>query len=298
MERRAFIAGTLSLLAAPLAAEAQQPAQLPRVGIIWLASRAEVSRLHEAFVQGLRDVGYIEGRNITVEVRAADGRMDQLPMLATELVRAKVDVIVAPSTPAAKAAKAATENVPIVIANVIDPVALRLVASLARPGSNVTGLSNLSTDLSGKHLDLLKEALPELTRVTALWSPSTARFYRTEMESAARALGLSMQAVDVQSIEDVEKEIGLASRSKGGAILLVGAGGGNAPFLPRYRRRIAEAALRYRLPTMSGAAPWVEAGGFMSYGPDNLHIYHRAAILGEKVLKVGKPAGLPVEQPT
>jgi putative tryptophan/tyrosine transport system substrate-binding protein len=294
---RAALAAALAvaLLAAPLAVRGQS-AKIPRVGIVWIASLSDVARLHEAFLSGLRDAGYAEGRSIVVEVRTADGNVDRLPALARELLRSNVDVIVAPSTEMARAAKAATTSVPIVMANVTDPESAGLVASLSKPGGNVTGLSNLSSDLSGKYLELLKEALPGLSRVAVLWDLKTASLYRTGAESAGRSLGLRLHILDVQTIEQVESALALAARSGDKAAVLMGPA--SRAFLFPSRHRIAAAALKHRLPTLNPTSLWVEAGGLMSYGVDGRDQYRRAAIFVDKILKGAKPADLPVEQPT
>ena len=297
MDRRAFI-GTLTggLLTRPLATEAQSAAKVPRIGIVWIASFSQVARLHEAFLSGLRDAGYIEGRSIVVEVRSADGDAARLPGLIRDLIKRNVDVLVAPSTETAKAAKAATSNVPIVMANVTDPQESGLVVSLRQPGGNVTGLANLSSDLSGKYLELLKEALPRLSRVAVLWSPGTAPLYRTGVESAARALGLTLHILEVRTLEEVEGALGLAARSRDGAVVFMGPA--SQPFLLSSRQRIVSTALKLRLPTMNPTPLWVQAGGLLSYGVDGADQYRHAAVFIEKILKGSKPADLPVEQPT
>jgi putative ABC transport system substrate-binding protein len=286
----------LLLLAAPLAVRGQPAAKVPRVGIIWIAPFRQVARLHEAFLSGLRDAGYVEGRSIVVEARSADGNADRIPGLVRDLLGSNVAVIVAPSTAMAKAAKAATTSVPIVMANVTDPESAGLVASLPKPGGNVTGLANLSSDLSGKYLELLKEALPGLSRVAVLWDPRTASLYRTEVESAARSLGLTLHLLDVRTTEEVESALAVAARSGDGAAVFLGPA--SQPFLFSSRHRIVAAALKHRLPTMNPTPFWVEAGGFMSYGVDGADQYRRVAIFIDKILKGAKPADLPIEQPT
>ena len=228
-------------------------------------------------------------------IRTADGNVDRLPRLVRDLLHINVDVIVAPSTAVAKAAKAATTSVPIVMANVTDPESAGLVASLRQPGGNVTGLANLSSDLSGKYLELLKEALPHLSRVAVLWSPRTAPLYRTEIESAARSLNLTLHMLDVRTIEDVERTLLLAKQSGDGAALFMGPA--SEPFLFSSRQRIVATALRVRMPTMTPTPFWVQAGCLMSYGMDAGQ-YRRAGIFIDKILKGARPADLPVEQPT
>ena len=296
MNRRAFIATASAILVAPLAAEAQQTGKIPRVGIVWIASFSQVARLHDAFLRGLRDAGYIEGRNMVVEVRTADGNTARLPGLVGELLRSNVDVIVAPSTAMASAAKAATTSVPIVMANVTDPESAGLVASLRQPGGNVTGLANLSSDLSGKYLELLKETLPGLSRVAVLWDPRTASLYRTGVESAARTLGLTLHILDVRTGDEVENALARAARSGDGAAVFMGPA--SQPFLFSSRHRLVAAALKHRLPTVNPTPFWVEAGGLMSYGVDGADQYRRVAVFVDKILKGAKPADLPIEQPT
>ena len=212
--RELLIALGASALIVSVRAAEEPPRKIPRVGIVWINSLSDVSRYQEAFLGGLRGVGYVEGNNIVVEVRYAEGKIDRLPMLVAELLRSDVDVIVAPSSAAALAAKAATNRVPIVIANVADPESIGLVASLRRPDGNVTGLSNLASDLSGKYLELLKQALPGLTRVAVLWDPSSANVFRARLESAARELGLQLHSIDVQATGDIENVFRLAARSR------------------------------------------------------------------------------------
>jgi len=205
-------------------------------------------------------------------------------------------VIVAPSTAVARAAKAATSTIPIVMANVTDPESAGLVTSLNKPGGNVTGLANLSSDLSGKYLELVKETLPAVSRVAVLWDPKAAAPYRAGIESAARALGLTLHVLDVRTPDQVEKALAIAAQSGDGAAVFVGPA--SQPFLFSARQRIVAAALKHRLPTMNPTPFWVEAGGLMSYGVDGADQYRRAAVFVDKLLKGAKPADVPIEQPT
>jgi putative ABC transport system substrate-binding protein len=298
MERRRFIeviAG--GLLAAPLAAEAQQAAKIARIGYL-AGSLAGAPHMPEAFRQGLRDLGYIEGRNVVIEYRDAEGKLERLPALAAELVALKVDVIVAGNTRAALAAKQATRTLPIVFTNASDPVASGLVTSLARPGSNVTGLSNLAPELVGKGLELLTQAVPGVSRVAVLWQPGvlggrTDKDMLKEADVAARALGVRLQVVEARGTDDFDRAFSEMTRARADALTVLG----STMFLIE-RRRLADLAARHRLPT---AFPWregVDAGGLMSYGMDFPDLFRRAATYVDKILKGAKPGDLPVEQPT
>jgi len=296
--RRAFL-GTLAggLLAAPLAARAQQGATVPRLGML-ATNRSSGVRMLDAFLQGLRDLGYADGRNIVIEHRDAEGKLERLPGLAAELVALNVDVIVAPLTPAALAAKHATRTIPIVFAAASDPVTDGLVTSLARPGGNVTGMSNLSPELVGKRLDLLKQAVPDVARLAVLRHPGsiperTEKDMLTRADVAAQALKVRLQVVAVRSPEDFERAFSDMTRARVGAMTLVG---GNMFFASR--RRLVDLAARNRLPAVYSGRDFVEVGGLMSYGQDDADAFRRAAAYVDKILKGAKPADLPVEQPT
>jgi ABC-type uncharacterized transport system substrate-binding protein len=298
MDRRAFI-GTLAggLLAAPLAAVAQQTAKVARVGHLSpdLATR---SHLYEALLQGLRDLGYVEGRNVAIEVRDAEGKLERLPALAAELVALKADVIVTAGTPAALAAKRATRTVPIVFAGVSDPVTGRLVTGLARPGGNVTGLSTLAPELVGKRLERLKHAVPGVSRVVALWEPGglgerTDKEMLKEADVAARALGIQLQFVEARGPADFDRAFSDGTRGRAGALTVL-----PSNMFGTERRRLVDLAAKNRLPAVYERREFVDAGGLMSYGPDFADLFRRAATYVDKILKGAKPGDLPIEQPT
>jgi putative ABC transport system substrate-binding protein len=299
MERRTFMAMlTGGLLAAPLAAEAQQAAKIARIG--YLAGNLSLSpHMHEAFRQGLRDLGYVEGRNLVIEYRDAEGKPERLPALAAELVALKVDVIVTGGgTPTALAAKQATRTLPIVFAFAADPVTSGLVTSLARPGGNITGLSILTTELVGKCLELLKQAVPGVSRVAVLWSPG-ALGERTEKDMlkgadvAGRALGVRLQFVEARGPADFDRAFADMTKARTGALTVLP----SAMFVNE-RRRLVDLAAKNRLPAVYPWREFVDAGGLMSYGPNVADLFRRAATYVDKILKGAKPADLPVEQPT
>ena len=287
----------LGTLAAPLAAEGQPAGKVPRIGFLVAASASDsaYARLIDAFRQGLRDLGYVEGRNILIEYRYAGESHEQLPALAAELVRLKVDVIVSHGTPGPSAAKQATSTIPIVMTSAGDPVGSGLVASLARPGGNVTGLSLLAPELGGKRLQLLKELLPGLSRVAVLWNSANpyASLVMRETEAAATTLGVQLQALVVRGPEDFEGVLAAATRGRVGALIAV-----EDPLTIRKRTQIVDFAAKSRLPAMYGVKEFVDAGGLMSYGAHLADLYRRAATYVDKILKGAKPADLPVEQPT
>ena len=298
MDRRAFISTlTGGLLAAPLAAEAQPAAKVARIGFL-ATSLAANPHLTDAFGQGLRDLGYVEGRTVVIEYRDAEGNLERLPALAAELVALKVDVIVSPNTPAALAAKQATRTLPIVFVGVGEPVASGLVSSLARPGGNVTGLSVVSPELVGKWLELLTQAVPEVSRVAVLRQPG-AMDERTEKdmlkgaEVAARALGVRLQFVEARSSADLERAFSDMIRERAGALTVR-----PAPMFVSERRRLVDLAAKNRLPAVYPWREFVDAGGLMAYGPNLADLYRRAAPYVDKILRGAKPGDLPVEQPT
>jgi putative ABC transport system substrate-binding protein len=298
MERRTFL-GVISggLLAAPLAAEAQQAAKVARIGYL-VTNLAVNPHLHEAFRQGLRDLGYVEGRNLVIEYRDAEGKPERLPALAAELVALKVDVIVTPSTAQALPAKQATSTIPIVFAAASDAVADGLVTSLARPSGNVTGLSLLAPELVGKRLEQLKQAVPGVSRVAFLWQPGgagegTEKDMLKRAEVAARALGVRPQFVEARGPADFDRAFSEMTRARAGALtVLVG-----AMFIVA-QRRLVDLAAKNRLPALYGLREYVDAGGFMSYGPNVADLFRRTATYVDKILKGAKPGDLPVEQPT
>jgi len=297
IDRRAFVAGAAALLAAPFAAGAQQAAKVARIGLLSLNVSAS-PHVFEPFLQGLRDFGYVEGRNLAIEYRDAEGRPERLSALAAELVALKVDVIFAPGTPHALAAKQATTTVPIVFTGVTDPVTDGLVTSLARPGGNVTGLSFLALELVGKRVELLKQAVPGVTRVAILRQPG-GQGERTETdilkaaEVAARALGVRLQFVEARGPSDFGRAFSDMIRARAGA--LTGLGGS---MFFNERRRLVDLAAKNRLPAVYPLREYVDAGGLMSYGPNIADSFRRAATYVEKILRGAKPADLPVEQPT
>jgi len=296
MNRRTFVRGTLGLLATPLAAQAQPAAKIARIG--WLGvSPATNPHLIEAFRQGLRDLGYVEGRNLVIEIRSAEGKFERLPALAAELVALKVDVIVVGGTPAALAAKQATTILPIVVSAVGDPVGSGLVTSLARPGGNVTGVSNLSLELVAKRLELLKQAVPGVSRVAVLWQPGVLDEHTEDIrkgaEVAARALGVQLQFVEARSPKDFDRAFSEITRARPGALTVLP----SSMFLIE-RRRLVDLTAKNRLPAVYFVREFVDAGSFMSYGPDLPDLNRRAATYVDKILKGAKPGDLPIEQPT
>jgi putative tryptophan/tyrosine transport system substrate-binding protein len=298
MNRRAFVTGLGALLAAPLGADAQQAAKVARIG--WLAlNLAAAPHVPDAFRQGLRDLGYVEGRNVVIEYRDAEGKPERLPALAAELVALKVDVIVAPGTPQALAAKQATSTLPIFFASAAsDPVTSGLVTSLARPGGNVTGLTGLGPELVGKCLEQLTQAVPGVTVVAVLWQPGSLG-ERTEKEMlkgaqvAGRALGVRLQFVEARGPAEFDWAFSDMTRAHAGALTVVG----SAMFFNERRRLVALAA-DHRLPTVFPWKDGVDTGGLMSYGPNGPDLFRRAATYVDKILKGARPADLPVEQPT
>ena len=300
MDRRRFVGGiTFGLLAAPLAAEAQQAAKVPRIGYLSAATLAANPRLPEAFRQGLRDLGYVEGRNVVIEYRDAEGKLERLPALAAELVALKVDVIVAAAgTPPALAAQQATGILPIVFIGVGEPETSGLVTSLARPGGNVTGLSMLASELVGKCLERLKQAVPGASRVAFLWQPGamgerTERDLLKAAEVAARALGVQLQVVGARGPADIDRAFSDMTRARVSALTVL-----STSMFSSERRRLLDLAAKNRLPTVFPWREYVDAGGLMSYGPDLTDMFRRAATYVDKILKGTKPGDLPVEQPT
>jgi putative ABC transport system substrate-binding protein len=288
-----LLALSLGFLVAPLAAHAQQPAKVPRIGILTLAP--SMAPTFEAFRQGLRELGYVEGQNVALEYRFAQGRADRLPALAAELVQMKVEVIVIQSTQAALAAKQATQTIPIVMAQGGDPVAAGLVASLARPGGNVTGLSLQLSELSGKRLQLLKEVAPKSTLVAVIRNvthPNAAGFWE-ETEAAARSLNLRLQSVEVRSPADLDAAFKAVARARPSALITIADN-----MLVDNRTRVVQFAAKSRLPAIYPDREFAEAGGLMTYGPSTASNWRRAATFVDKILKGAKPADLPVEQPT
>ena len=285
----------LGLLAAPHPLGAQQSGKIARIG--WLSSGSTTSHgsLLESFREGLREHGYTEGKNITIEYRWAEGKLDRLPQLAAELVQLKVQVLVAAGSPGILAAKQATTAIPIVMAVGADPVGSGYVASLARPGGNITGLSNLAEDLIAKLLELLKAAVPRASRVAILVNPANPAHtsFRREIQTAAQVLGVTLLPVEARSPNDFEGAFAAMTRERAGALVVL-----PDPMGLTERKRIADLAAKSRLPAIYGFKEHVEVGGLMTYGVNLRDSYRRAATYVDKILKGAKPADLPVEQPT
>ncbi len=299
VQRRDFLIAAGALLAAPLVAEAQQAAKVARIG--YQSNRlGAYPHLQEAFRQGLRDLGYVEGRNLVIEYRDAEGTVERLPALAAELVALKVDVIVtaAGSTSVPLAAKQATRTLPIVFASAADPVASGLVTSLARPGGNVTGLSSLNAELVGKRLELLTQAVPGVGQVAVLWLPGalgerTDKEMLTGLEVAARGLGVRLQFVEARGPADFDRAFSAMTKARAGALSVL-----PSNVFIREHRRLVDLAAKNRLPAVYSAREYVDAGGLMSYGANPTDSSRRAATYVDKILKGAKPGDLPVEQPT
>ena len=283
------------LVVAGAGAEAQQPTKDPRIGYLTGASLSANSARHEAFRQGLRELGYVEGKNIVIDWRSAEGKPDRLPALAADLVRLKVDIIVTGGSSPTRAAKEATTTIPIVMAQDGDPVGNRFVGSLARPGGNITGLSALAPELGGKRLELLKEIVPKLSRVAVLgtsMNPGNAQELR-EVDLAAKAFGVKLQYLDVLSPNDIETAFRAATKGRAEAVLIIVAGA----VASGRRTEIVELAVKNRLPAIYGNSLFVDAGGLITYSASITDLDRRAATYVDKILKGRKPADLPVEQP-
>ena len=300
MIRRAFVCGLAALatclgslgFASP--AEAQQPASPRRIGVLLVISSAE-SIEAQAFRQGLRDAGYVEGRDVVIEWRSANGDDNRAPELAAELVRRKVDVIVVETTPAAQAVKRATSTIPIVMTIVSDPVAAGLVESLARPGGNVTGLSTMGTELNAKRLQLLKEAIPRLTRVAVLWNPD-ALWQPKQVENlkaVAPSMSIELKSVGVRTPEEFDAAFSAIGRAHAQALYFIG-----APLFITHRTTLLKLVSKARLPVIYWAREFADEGGLMSYGPNWGDLFRRSAGYVDKILKGAKPGDLPIEQPT
>jgi putative ABC transport system substrate-binding protein len=285
----------LSVISAPLVAAAQQPAKVCRIGYLESGVAAPGAPLFESFRHGLRDLGWIEGQNIAIEVRSAQGKYERLPQLAEELVHLNVDVIVASSTPAALAARHATTTIPIVIGRVADPIGSGLVASLARPGGNITGWTHLGRELRAKYVDLVREAIPGSARIGVLWNPANPIHGPSlkDIEAAAKTLKVQAHAVGVQSPEKLESAFSTLTRKHAEALVVFPDG----MFLAQGERIVALAA-RSRLPAIYGMTELTRAGGLMGYGVNLPDMYRHGASFVDRILKGAKPADLPIEQPT
>jgi len=299
MDRRTFLSTlTGNLLAAPLAAEAQPAAKIARIGLLGGNDPVVSAHLLEAFRQGLRDLGYVEGRNVLIEYRFAEGKFERLPALAAELVALKVDVILATTVLTAVAAKQAIKTIPIVFFAAADPIRSGLVTSLARPGGNVTGLSVLSPELIGKRLELLKQAVPGISRVAILWEPDgggerTDKDMLKRAEVAGQALGVRLQYVEARGPADFDRAFSDMTRAHAGALTVL-----PSPMFFNERRHLVDLAAKHRLPAGYAWREGADAGDLISYGPSIADLYRRAATYVDKILKGAKPGDLPIEQPT
>ena len=294
MSKKIFcLALSAMLLGLSFPAEAQPQAKVSKIG--WLSARPASSSGQEVIVRMLRDLGYVEGKNIAFEYRYANNKLDRFPALADELVRLKVDVLLTPGTPGALAFKNATKTIPIVFADVTDPVAAGLVDSLARPGGNITGFSSIEAVLAGKRLELLKEAVPKISRVAVLWNPhdpSSAQQWK-ESQLAARELGLQLHSMEVSSADQFESAFKEANQVRSSALFVV-----SSALAFSNQNRITDLAIKNRLPAIYTRGDFVDSGGLISYGPDQAERFRRVAAMVDKILKGTKPADIPVEQPT
>jgi putative tryptophan/tyrosine transport system substrate-binding protein len=292
--RLLVLALVLSSIVAPVAAKGQQPGRAPRIGMLLAGARAADDPRVGAFRQGLRDRGYVDDRSVAIEPRWYD-RIPQLPELAIDLVRSRVDLIVTQGTPAAKAAQGASSTTPIVMATSGDPVALGLVSSLARPGGNITGQTILATELSTKRLEILKEIVPGVSRIAVLWNPANPGvvLQMRATEDAARKLGVALQGLSVRNLDELEAAFHAARVGSAGALLVL-----DDPLFTAHRVRIVGLAAANHLPALTGISGSATAGGLVNYGPNLLDMFRNAAVYVDKILKGAKPADLPIEQPT
>jgi putative tryptophan/tyrosine transport system substrate-binding protein len=283
----------LGLLAAPLAAEAQRAGKVPVIGVMEGPAPSLNQSVREAFRQGLEQHGWVEGRNVIIEYRSAEGRTERFPELAAELVRLNVSVILAAGEPMIIAARQATATIPIVMAAVGDPVGRGFVASLARPGGNITGVSNMAVEMTGKWVELLKEAVPKAIKVAALRNPTnpTHEVFWRQTQEAARALGVQAQPAEAKTVEEIDLAFAAMVKERPGALIVF-----PDPLFNGSRVKVAALAERYRLPSLTMFRESVDAGGLMSYGPSILDNYRRAAGFVDRILKGAKPADMPVEQ--
>jgi len=296
MDRRAFLAGAAALLATPGAIEAQPAGKVWRIGVLSSGSPSATAMGRiDAFKRGLRELGYVEGRNIVIESRWGEGKYDTLPGLAAELVRLKMDVILTAAVPAIRAAKGATGTIPIVMAVVVDPVETGLVASFARPGGNITGLSVRTPELVGKQLGLLKEIVPKASRVAVLWNPGNLGNppQLRAAELAARTLGMRLQSLEARNPREIDSAFAAMTREAAAALVVLV----DVMFID-HRTRIADLAATRRLPAVYGQLEHVESGGLMAYAPNFLDNYGRAAVFVDKILRGANPGDIPIEQST
>jgi len=275
-------------------AAAQQQKKIPRIGFLSLGSVSSMASRVDAFQRGLREHGYVEGQNIHIEYRYAEGDQNRLGAFAAELVNLKVDVIITGGTIATRPAKQATNTIPIIMAYDSNPVESGIIASLARPGGNITGLASLSNELSGKRLELLQQAVPKLTRVEVFVNPSDPGAVTAvkELEPVAKGLGLSVYPFEIRNPEDIDKGFQAAIKIRAGALMAIG-----DPITFTHRKRVVDLAIRNHLPSIHGQIQFIEAGALMVYGPNEADMYRRTANFVDKILKGTKPAELPVEQP-
>ena len=274
--------------------DAQPLKKVARIGFLASSSSERVKSRLAAFQQGLRELGYVEGKNVIVEYRSAEGKFERLPEIASELVRLKVDLLVVEGAPAAHATKNATSVIPIVIGNAADPVGTGLVASLARPGGNITGLSDFNLGVVTKRLELLKEIVPSASRVAVLWNPTnpTNPLQLKETQTAAPGLGVTLLSLEAKGADDIERAFSAIRKERPGALIVIG-----DPMFGTHQKRITQLTIKSRLPAIYGAPESVDAGGLMSYGTNFADLFRRAATYVDKILKGTKPADLPVEQP-
>ena len=295
MTRRHVVAGGAVWLALPRTARAQPPTRSARIGFLDAGGYSS-EEYRVTFRDALRNLGYVEGRNLAIEYRSADGQLDRLPALATDILKRDVDVLVAAATQASLAAKHASRTIPIVMVGVGDPVGAGLVQSLARPGGNVTGTSGMNPDVVGKSLQLLADVLPKLSRVAVLWNPGNPVFHAQmvkEAQASARTRELQLDLFEARAEGDLDRAFAAMAKQASGAVLILA-----DPLFTRHRARIAGLAARYRLPSIGGNRLLAEAGGLMSYGPDFSELFRRAATYVDRILKGARPADLPVEQAT
>jgi ABC-type uncharacterized transport system substrate-binding protein len=293
MDRRTFLCGlTLGTLAAPLAAQGQQTRKVARLGVLLFGTPASDPNLG-AFVDGLRELGYVEGRSLALEYRSAEGRPERVRDLALEVASLKPDVIVVLGGDMVPFVRNATSTIPVVMLTSQDPVETGVVASFARPGGNVTGVAFVSSETAGKRLQFLKEAVPSLTRVAVLWNPDHPDPEYRDITTAARHLGIHIQSLEVRQPEDFDSAFQSAIPARAEALMVV-----SSRLMNLNRPRILQLASKQRILLVTGWAPWARAGGFLSYGPDLDTLVRRAATHVDKILKGAKPADLPVEQPT
>ena len=285
----------LTSLAVPLPSGAQQAARVPRIGFLGAVTPEDFPHLEAAFREGLREFGYVEGKNILIEYRWAEGQADRLPELAADLVRSKVDAIFSVTSAAARAAKNATSTIPVVFVGVSDPVQYGFVRSLARPGGNMTGLGHFTPELNGKRLEWLKEVLPQLTRVAVLWNTGSESHEEQlkDLAGPARALGMHLLPVGVRKPDELDGAFQAMVKERAGALMVLA-----SSLTHRHLKRIADLAVKHRLPSIMEFSEFADAGGLMMYGPIWADMFRRGGNLLGKILKGAKPADLPVEQPT